>query len=41
MFCIEESNIEKHDMGIVLFKNVIPMEKYSFSMARFDTRIAI
>lgn len=28
MFYIEESNIEKHDMGIVLFKNVIPMKKY-------------
>jgi hypothetical protein len=28
MFSIKEQNIEKHDMGIVLFRQVIPMEKY-------------
>lgn len=28
MFTIKESNIEKHNMGIVLFKNVIPMKEY-------------
>lgn len=30
MFSIKEENIEKHDMGIILFKNVIPMEEYSY-----------
>jgi len=30
MFDVKEDNIEKHDMGIILFKNVIPMEDYSF-----------
>ena len=30
MFEIKEENIEIHDMGIVLFKNVLPMEDHSY-----------
>ena len=30
MFEIKEKNIEIHDMGIVLFKNVLPMEDHSY-----------
>ena len=30
MFDIKEENIEIHDMGIVLFKNVFPMDQYDY-----------
>ena len=30
MFEIKEENIEIHDMGVVLFKNVIPMKQYDY-----------
>lgn len=30
MFYIDENKIQKHDMGIILFKDVIPMKEYNY-----------